>query len=75
MAVTNQSELSEKMKLLRSHAITRDEEAMTVASEGGWYYQQLGLGFNYRMTDIHAAFGTQSIKTSGHFYQQATRNR
>ena len=62
MAVTNQSELSEKMKLLRSHAITRDEEAMTVASEGGWYYQQLGLGFNYRMTDIHAALGLSQLK-------------
>lgn len=63
MAVTNSESLSRKMMLLRSHGITRDQQQMTRKSEGPWYYQQVGLGFNYRMTDIQAALGvSQSAK-------------
>uniref|UniRef100_UPI004047506D UDP-4-amino-4, 6-dideoxy-N-acetyl-beta-L-altrosamine transaminase n=1 Tax=Rheinheimera sp. TaxID=1869214 RepID=UPI004047506D len=57
MALTNNSELADKMRLLRSHGISRDETQMTEPSHGSWYYQQLQLGFNYRMTDIQAALG------------------
>lgn len=57
MALTNNAELADKMRLLRSHGISRDEELMTEPSHGAWYYQQLQLGFNYRMTDIQAALG------------------
>lgn len=57
MALTNNSELADKMRLLRSHGISRDEKQMTEPSHGSWYYQQLQLGFNYRMTDIQAALG------------------
>lgn len=57
MALTNNPKLAEKMRLLRSHGITRDEALMTEPSHGAWYYQQLSLGFNYRMTDIQAALG------------------
>ncbi|MDX3775243.1 UDP-4-amino-4,6-dideoxy-N-acetyl-beta-L-altrosamine transaminase [Chromatiaceae bacterium AAb-1] len=57
MALTCQAELAEKMRLLRSHGITRDEQQMTEPSHGDWYYQQLQLGFNYRMTDLQAALG------------------
>ncbi|HEY9041588.1 MAG TPA: UDP-4-amino-4,6-dideoxy-N-acetyl-beta-L-altrosamine transaminase [Rheinheimera sp.] len=57
MALTNNSELADKMRLLRSHGISRDESQMTEPSHGAWYYQQLVLGFNYRMTDIQAALG------------------
>lgn len=65
MALTNQPELAEKMRLLRSHGITRDEQHMTEPSHGSWYYQQLQLGFNYRMTDIQAALGlSQSNRLS-----------
>ncbi|MBV2127864.1 UDP-4-amino-4,6-dideoxy-N-acetyl-beta-L-altrosamine transaminase [Arsukibacterium indicum] len=56
-ALTNSSELADKMRLLRSHGISRDENLMTEPSHGAWYYQQLQLGLNYRMTDIQAALG------------------
>lgn len=57
MAMTNNTELADKMRLLRSHGISRDENLMTEPAHGAWYYQQLLLGFNYRMTDIQAALG------------------
>jgi UDP-4-amino-4,6-dideoxy-N-acetyl-beta-L-altrosamine transaminase len=56
-ALTNDSALAEAMALLRSHGVTRDPARMTQASDGPWYYQQLELGFNYRMTDLQAALG------------------
>ncbi len=61
IALTNDAELTQKMKLLRSHGITRDENLMTETTHGGWYYQQIDLGFNYRMTDIQAALGLSQI--------------
>jgi UDP-4-amino-4,6-dideoxy-N-acetyl-beta-L-altrosamine transaminase len=62
MALTNHVELAGKMALLRSHGITREEAEMTGPSEGAWYYQQIDLGFNYRMTDLQAALGTSQIQ-------------
>ncbi|HEX4500177.1 MAG TPA: UDP-4-amino-4,6-dideoxy-N-acetyl-beta-L-altrosamine transaminase [Scandinavium sp.] len=62
MALTNNAELAEKMQLLRSHGITRDSEKMTKEAEGGWYYQQIGLGLNYRMTELQAALGVSQLK-------------
>lgn len=63
MAMTNDVALADKMRLLRSHGISRDENQMTEPSHGAWYYQQLLLGFNYRMTDIQAALGlSQSMR-------------
>jgi UDP-4-amino-4,6-dideoxy-N-acetyl-beta-L-altrosamine transaminase len=61
IALTNDARLAEKMRLLRSHGISRDEENMTHAKEGFWYYQQLELGFNYRMTEIQAALGLSQL--------------
>jgi UDP-4-amino-4,6-dideoxy-N-acetyl-beta-L-altrosamine transaminase len=61
MAVTNSAVMAETMALLRSHGITRDPEKMTQASDGGWYYQQIELGFNYRMTDLQAALGVSQL--------------
>ncbi|HVW75415.1 MAG TPA: DegT/DnrJ/EryC1/StrS family aminotransferase, partial [Rhizomicrobium sp.] len=57
MALTNDASLAKRMLLLRSHGITRDTTDMTAPSDGPWYYQQIALGFNYRMTDIQAALG------------------
>lgn len=57
LALTNQADLAERMQLLRSHGITRDPALMTKAPDGAWYYQQVALGFNYRMTDVQAALG------------------
>ena len=59
---TNDSELAKRLRLLRSHGITRDQEEMISKSHGDWYYQQLFLGFNYRLTDIQAALGISQLK-------------
>ena len=61
MALTNSRKLSEKMTLLRSHGITRNPNLMTQKPDGDWYYQQIGLGYNYRMTDIQAALGISQM--------------
>lgn len=52
---TNDEELYKKLVLFRTHGITRVQEWMDKESEGGWYYQQIALGYNYRMTDMQAA--------------------
>lgn len=57
MVLTNHPELAERLRRLRSHGITGDPAQMNVPAQGLWYYQQLELGFNYRMTDLHAALG------------------
>lgn len=61
MALTNDSQLARSMDLLRSHGITRNPAMMTQASEGPWYYQQVGLGFNFRMTELQAALGLSQM--------------
>jgi UDP-4-amino-4,6-dideoxy-N-acetyl-beta-L-altrosamine transaminase len=61
MALTNNAELATRLGLLRSHGITRDPALMTHAMDGPWYYQQVALGFNYRMTDMQAALGVSQM--------------
>ena len=61
-AMTNSLYLSEKMNLLRSHGITRDPDKMCNNQNNAWYYEQVKLGFNYRMTDIQAALGISQLK-------------
>lgn len=61
MALTNSSELAARLSLLRSHGITRDAELMTEPMHGPWYYQQVALGYNYRMTDMQAALGVSQM--------------
>jgi UDP-4-amino-4,6-dideoxy-N-acetyl-beta-L-altrosamine transaminase len=61
MAVTNNAELAARLRLLRTHGITRDPAQMSGESQGPWYYEQIELGFNYRMTDIQAALGTSQL--------------
>ena len=61
LALTNCSLLSAKLNLLRSHGITRDARLMDGDSHGGWYYQQIDLGFNYRMTELQAALGISQM--------------
>ena len=67
MVLTNRQDLYEKLIRLRSHGITRDSNLMQGESHGAWYYQQLELGFNYRMTDIQAALGASQIKRLDEF--------
>jgi UDP-4-amino-4,6-dideoxy-N-acetyl-beta-L-altrosamine transaminase len=62
MVVTNRDDLKEKVALLRSHGITRDPERMECPEEGSWYYEQVDLGYNFRMTDIQAALGASQMK-------------
>ena len=62
VATTNSKDLAQKMDLLRSHGITRDSDLMTHEPDGSWYYQQVMLGFNYRMTEMQAALGVSQIK-------------
>lgn len=61
MATTNIINLANKMRILRTHGITRDPDLMTHDPDGEWYYQQIDLGFNYRMTDIAAALGISQL--------------
>ena len=61
LATTNDPALANRMRLLRSHGITRDVAEMTESSPGGWYYEQIDLGFNYRMTDMQAALGRSQL--------------
>jgi UDP-4-amino-4,6-dideoxy-N-acetyl-beta-L-altrosamine transaminase len=62
MALTNDASLAERMALLRSHGITREPSKMTHESDGPWYYQQIDLGFNYRMTELQAALGVTQLE-------------
>lgn len=62
MALTNDAQLAARMELLRSHGITRDVMQMTHEPDGPWYYQQIELGFNYRMTELQAALGLSQME-------------
>lgn len=61
MVLTNSKELYNKLILFRSHGITRNKDFMKRESDGSWYYEQVGLGFNYRMTDMQAALGISQM--------------
>jgi UDP-4-amino-4,6-dideoxy-N-acetyl-beta-L-altrosamine transaminase len=67
MAMTNDAQLAKRMQLLRSHGITRDENDMTHTPDGPWYYQQIDLGYNYRMTDLQAALGLSQMHRLNEF--------
>lgn len=67
VATTNNPELATKMDLLRSHGITRDPMMMTHAADGPWYYQQIELGYNYRMTELQAALGISQMRRLDEF--------
>ena len=77
MAVTNDADLAQRMELLRSHGITRDPARMTHEPDGPWYYQQVDLGFNYRMTELQAALGISQMDRLDRFvarrHELATR--
>lgn len=66
-ATTNDESLSKRMQLFRSHGVTRDTTFMTDKSHGDWYYQQIELGYNYRMTDLQAALGLSQLSKLDEF--------
>lgn len=61
MVLTNRPELAERLRRLRSHGMTRDPAQMDEPPHGPWYYQQVELGFNYRITDMQAALGLSQL--------------
>ena len=67
LATTNSRELAEKMQLLRSHGVTRNSNLMSKETEGDWYYQQIDLGFNYRMTELQAVLGISQMRRLDEF--------
>jgi UDP-4-amino-4,6-dideoxy-N-acetyl-beta-L-altrosamine transaminase len=67
MAMTKDAQLAKRMQLLRSHGITRDVNEMTHVPDGPWYYQQVDLGYNYRMTDLQAALGLSQMQRLDEF--------
>ena len=67
MAMTNDAYLAKRMQLLRSHGITRDANEMTHEPDGAWYYQQIDLGYNYRMTELQAALGLSQMQRLDEF--------
>jgi len=61
MALTNDPDLAERMAALRTHGITRDARRFETVATGPWHHEQQSLGFNYRMTDVHAALGLSQL--------------
>ena len=70
MALTNNPMLAERMQRLRAHGITRDPQQIQDKSQGAFYYEQIDLGFNYRMTDIQAALGLSQLERLEQFVRQ-----
>ena len=70
MALTRQRDLYQRMKRLRTHGIVREPDEMPSESDGPWYYQQIELGYNYRLTDLQAALGLSQLKRLDTFIKQ-----
>ena len=62
IATTNCEFLAEKLRILRSHGIVKDVSKHKIKNQGGWYYEQQMLGYNYRLTDIHASLGISQLR-------------
>ncbi len=73
MATTNSYKLASHMKRLTSHGVTRDQNLMTKKSEGKWYYQQIDLGWNYRLTEFQAALGISQLKRLNDFVNKRNK--
>lgn len=70
MVLTNNENLYKKLQLFRSHGITRDKDFMQGESDGPWYYEQVDLGFNYRMTDMQAGLGYSQMDRVDEFVER-----
>ncbi len=69
ICLANDANLANKMALFRSHGITRDPAQMTHTADGPWYYQQIELGYNYRMTELQAALGVSQMTRLDQFVE------
>ena len=70
MATTQDEHLAKKMRMFRSHGITRNSQEFINTNDGPWYYEQQELGFNYRLTDIAAALGLSQLQRIDQFIKQ-----
>jgi UDP-4-amino-4,6-dideoxy-N-acetyl-beta-L-altrosamine transaminase len=70
MAVTQDAALADRMRLLRSHGITKDPAHFREPPDGPWSYEQVGLGYNYRMTELQAALGVSQMGRLSAFLQR-----
>jgi len=73
MAMTNNAELASTMRLLRSHGVTNHPDSMKKSSDGPWYYEQIALGYNYRMNDVEAALGASQVNKLSEYVTQRNR--
>ena len=70
--LTNNMALDRDLKLFAKHGVTRDASQMVTASQGPWYYQQVALGYNYRLSDLHAALGLSQLSKLDSFIHRRT---
>jgi UDP-4-amino-4,6-dideoxy-N-acetyl-beta-L-altrosamine transaminase len=70
LLATQRADLAERLRMLRSHGITRDSSRMEQPGQGDWYYEQQMLGYNYRLTDLQAALGSSQLRRLGEFEQR-----
>lgn len=70
MALTNDDAIAARLRLLRTHGVTRESSQMRQEADGPWYYEQIALGYNFRMTDIQAALGTSQLSRMDEFLAQ-----
>jgi UDP-4-amino-4,6-dideoxy-N-acetyl-beta-L-altrosamine transaminase len=70
LATTRNPELAERMGRLRTHGMTKDKRLLSRQDEGGWYYEQIELGLNYRLTDIQAALGLSQLRKLDQFLRR-----
>jgi UDP-4-amino-4,6-dideoxy-N-acetyl-beta-L-altrosamine transaminase len=71
--LTNQSQLYQKLQLFAKHGVTKDPSQYQGESHGPWYYQQLELGYNYRLSDLHAALGLSQLSKLDVFIQKRSK--
>jgi UDP-4-amino-4,6-dideoxy-N-acetyl-beta-L-altrosamine transaminase len=70
LATTRDADLADRMARLRTHGVTKDDRLLTRKDEGGWYYEQIELGLNYRLTDLQAALGLSQMRRLGEFLRR-----
>ena len=70
MALTNDDTVAARLRLLRTHGVTREASQMRNEADGPWYYEQVALGYNFRMTDIQAALGASQLARLDEFLSQ-----
>jgi UDP-4-amino-4,6-dideoxy-N-acetyl-beta-L-altrosamine transaminase len=70
LATTRDADLAEHMARLRTHGVTKDERLLSSKDEGGWYYEQIELGLNYRLTDLQAALGLSQMRRLDQFLRR-----